>query len=485
MQMRLIRILAAVMLAATAPVGWADSPFQIVLENGRVMDPESGLDAVRNIGISDGKIAAISEAKLKGRETVDATGLVVAPGFIDFHAHGQDNTANLFQAHDGVTTALDLEGGRFPVADYYAGRAGRALLNYGVAVSHHGIRQSVWPIETQGEDWAYEAADKNQMEAILARFAQGLAEGGIGAGLALEYTPGVGYDEVYRIFQFMAVRHAPVTVHVRRARGDRVAPHSNIVAIQEVVAGAAATGAALHIVHITPSALGDTSTVLEIINGAKAAGVDVSTEVYPYTAGSTSLKSAAFDEGWQQRLGMSYGDLVWTATGERLTRESFERYRTQGGPEDRAGVIAHFIPEDAMQYAVAHPMTHIASDGLSWETGGEHPRGAGTFSRVLGRHVREMKALDLMTAIRKMTSMPAQRLAPFVPAMRSKGRIAQGSDADITVFDAERVIDRATYEKPMQFSEGIVHVLVGGTFVVRDNETVEDVFPGQPLRLGQ
>jgi len=103
----------------------------------------------------------------------------------------------------------------------------------------------------------------------------------------------------------------------------------------------------------------------------------------------------------------------------------------------------------------------------------------------LGRHVREMKALDLMTAIRKMTSMPAQRLAPFVPAMRSKGRIAQGSDADITVFDAERVIDRATYEKPMQFSEGIVHVLVGGTFVVRDNETVEDVFPGQPLRLGQ
>lgn len=483
--MKMMKILAVVLFAIVSPGAWAQPVYDLVLANGRVMDPGTRMDAMRNIGITAGKIAAISESDLAGREIIDVSGVVVAPGFIDFHAHGQDNLANRYQAHDGVTTALDLEGGRFPVAAYYDSRYGKALLNYGVAVSHHAIRKSLWPIGEHDEAWAYQEATEQDIGDMLAKFAQGLADGGIGAGLALEYTPGVGYDEVYRIFRFMAENHAPVTVHVRRARGDKVPAHSNLVAIQEVIADAAATAAVLHIVHITPSALGDTATALEMIAGAKADGVDVSTEVYPYTAGSTSLKSAAFDQGWQQRLGMTYQDLVWTATGERLTRETFAKYRSQGSPADSAGVIAYFIPEQAMRYAVAHPLTQIASDGLAWENGGEHPRGAGTFSRVLGRHVREMQVLDLMTALGKMTAMPARRLAPFVPAMRNKGRIAPGADADITVFDAARIIDRASYEKPMQYSDGIVHVLVGGKFVVRGGESVEDVFPGQPIRLGK
>lgn len=481
----LLIVLAMLSLMVLTTVVHAQSGFELVLENGRVMDPETGLDAVRNIGITDGKITAISESKLVGGEIIDASGLVIAPGFIDFHAHGQNNKANEYQAHDGVTTALDLEGGKFPVAEYYDSRTGHALLNYGVAVSHHAIRQSLWSVEEHDESWAYAEASEQDIEAVLEKFAQGLAEGGIGAGLALEYTPGVGYDEVYRIFRFMAANHAPVTVHVRRTRGDKVAPHANIVAIEEVIADAAATGAALHIVHITPSALGDTVTVLEMIAGAQAVGVNISTEVYPYTAGSTSLTSAAFDEGWQQRLGMTYQDLVWVATGERLTEETFNTYRSQGGSAGSAGVIAYFIPQEAMLYAVAHPLTQIASDGLSWETGGEHPRGAGTFARVLGRHVREMQALSLMDALRKMTFMPAQRLSPFVPSMQNKGRISIGADADITVFDASLIIDRATYEQPMQFSDGIVHVLVGGTFVVKAGESVANTYPGQPIRLGE
>lgn len=477
-------LLTLLPLMAT-PALWADTVHDWVLANGRVMDPASGLDAIRNVGFSAGKITAVSASELQGRKVVDVSGLVVTPGFIDFHAHGQDNQANRFQARDGVTTALDLEGGRYPVAQYYASRDGKALLNYGVAVSHHGIRQALWPVDAQGEAWAYEEAAPGRIEEILARFAEGLREGGIGAGLGLEYTPGVGYDEVYRIFDFMAASGAPVTVHVRRARGEKVAPHSNLVAVQEVLANAAATGAALHIVHITPSALGDTQTALGMIAGAKKRGVNVSTEVYPYTAGSTSLRSAAFDEGWQQRLGMSYENLVWTATGERLTRESFEAYRSPDHPSETAGVIAHFIPEEAMRLALAHPLTQIASDGLAWETGGEHPRGAGSFARVLGRHVREMQALDLMTALRKMSWMPARRLAAFVPAMQNKGRIAAGADADITVFDPQRIMDRATYEQPMQYSEGIIHVLVGGTFVVRDGESVDGSFPGRAIRLGE
>ncbi len=480
-----IGIGVAVFFATLPPVEVAAEEYALVLANGQVMDPESGLNAIRNIAVVDGRIVEITESKLSGRQVVDVTGLVVAPGFIDFHAHGQDNTANRYQARDGVTTALDLEAGKYPVADYYNERAGNALLNYGVSVSHHGIRRSIWLEEEHGDRWAYAEASRDDIDLILDRFRQGLADGGIGAGFGLEYTPGVGYDEVYRVFKFMAANDAPVTVHVRRARGTKLAPHSNIAAIQEVLANAAGTGAALHIVHITPSGLGDTPTVLDMISGAREAGVDVSTEVYPYTAGSTSILSAAFDDGWQERLDITYEDLVWVATGERLSRKTFDKYRSQQTSTESVGVIAHFIPEEAMLHAVAHPLTHIASDGPTWITGREHPRGAGTYARVLGVHVRQRRDLDLMTAIGKMTFMPAERLQAFVPAMKNKGRIKAGADADITVFDPARVIDRATYENPMQYSEGIVHVLVGGEFVVRDEQSVEDVFPGRPVRLGE
>lgn len=478
------RVALCLMLAGFVPFANAQTPYDQVLRDGRVLDPATGLDGVRHIGIRDGRIAAVSATPLEGDVVLDVSGLVVVPGFIDTHAHGQDNVANGLQARDGVTTALDLEGGRYPVGDWYAEREGRAVLHYGVSVSHHGIRKALWPEGEHGDSWAYAEADEAMLDAILDRFQEGLAEGGIGAGLALEYTPGVGYDEVYRIFRRMADTDAPVTVHVRRARGDRLPPHPNLAAIQEVLANAAASGAALHIVHITPSALADTPAALEMIAGARLAGVDVSTEVYPYTAGSTSLRSAAFDTGWQQRLGMTYDDLVWTATGERLTAETFARYRDAAFPAESTAVIAHFIPEDAMLAAVAHPLTHIASDGLAWTTGGEHPRGAGTYARVLGVHVRERRDLDLMTAIAKMSWMPAQRFAPFVPALARKGRIAVGADADLTVFDPERIIDRATWTEPMQASDGIVHVLVAGTAVVRDGKPVDDVYPGQPIGIG-
>jgi dihydroorotase len=187
------------------------------------------------------------------------------------------------------------------------------------------------------------------------------------------------------------------------------------------------------------------------------------------------IGSALFDPGWQEKLGISYGDLMWVATGERLTEESFNRYRKIGG-----FVIAFAVPQSAVDACVVSPLTAIATDGLL-ENGKGHPRASGSYSLVLGRYVRERKLLTWPDAIRKMTLMPAKRLEARVPMMRSKGRLRVGADADITVFDPEHVIDRSTFEEPGRYSEGIRFVLVGGTFVVRDG-ALQDGAPGQPIR---
>src|SRR6202795_4138389 len=215
------------------------------------------------------------------------------------------------------------------------------------------------------------------------------------------------------------------------------------------------TGAPLHVVYITSMGLRNTPTLIAVVKGARAHGIDVTTECYPYTAGSTMLESAIFDEGWQERQGITYKDVQWVKTGERLTGETFGKYRKEGG-----AAVVFSIPEEAARTAVSDPMVMIASDGLPITGPKIHPRGQGTFARVLGHYVREEHTLDLMTALRKMTLLPAQRLEKRAPAFRDKGRIRVGADADITVFDAQRIIDKATFEGPLQYSDGIQFVLV-------------------------
>lgn len=239
------------------------------------------------------------------------------------------------------------------------------------------------------------------------------------------------------------------------------------------MAAAAITGAPLQIVHIQSTGGPDVLHQLQMISEARARGLDVTTECYPYSMGMTYIESARYDH-LENEPDSFYAAMLWPATGEHLTRESFLRYRKVGGL-----VIGPANTEENVRAAVVSPLTMIASDGQLFGDKG-HPRTSGTYARVLGRYVREDRSLDLMTALRKMTLMPAQRLEKRAPMFKDKGRIRVGADADITVFDPARIIDKATYEKPLQYSEGIQFVLVNGVPVVKDGQLVDSVFPGRP-----
>lgn len=476
MQKGLVATLAvAIGLLTSAPAAQPD-PFDLVLRGGRVMDPASGLNGVRNVAIRNGAIAAISPAPLAGREVLDVSGLVVAPGFIDLHAHGQNPESSRWQAHDGVTTALELEGGALPIADWYAARAGKARLNFGATVSHIQARGArVLESGAPQGPGVYHAATPAQLIEIERRLREGLDQGALGIGMGLAYTPGATREESWRVFKLAAAHDLPIFVHVRSA--GMIEPGSSIEAIHEILANAAGSGASAHIVHVGSSGLRQTGILLEMIAGARRNGIDVTTEVYPYTAASTSIQSAIFDPGWRERLGADYGDIEWVATGERLREQNWEEYRKKGGI-----IIAHIIPEEAVDLAVARPGVIIASDGVPFVDGRAHPRGAGTFARVLGRYVREKRSLTLMEALGKMTILPALRMERVALQMRRKGRLAEGMDADITVFDPATVVDRATFAEPAQASAGIPHVIVNGTFVVRDGKLIEDARPGRAIR---
>jgi dihydroorotase len=461
-------LLAAFALLVCGPA--SAQTYDVVLANGRVIDPETNLDATRHVGITGGRIAAVSATRLLGRTTVDVSGLVVTAGFIDLHSHGQSPENYAFKARDGVTTALELEVGVNPVAAWYAERDGGALVNYGAASGHIPARMAVMrdsggllPLDAAADLVA--TADERAQTLELIR--QGLAEGGLGIGMGIAYTPKVSREEVLDLFELAAQRRVPIYVHMRS--NGPVAPGA-IDSLQELLADSLATGASLHVVHITSMGLSETPVLLRMIEGARRQGLDVTTEAYPYTAAMTELSSAFFDAGWQARNGIDYGALQWVATGERLTAETFARYREQGGY-----VVIHSIAEEIARLAVADPTVMIASDGFI-ENGKGHPRGAGTYSRVLGRYVREQRALTLIDALRKMSLMPAQRLG-----IQSKGRLQVGADADITVFDPDRVIDRATFDAPAQYSEGIPFVLVNGVFVVKNGE-LQAVAPGRAVR---
>src|SRR4051812_2643701 len=452
--------------------------YDLVLEGGRVMDPETGLDAKRNVGIRDGKIVRVSSEALSGKRVIHAAGLVVAPGFIDLHQHAQDIESQRVKALDGVTTALELEIGVPDVAEFLKTKERHSLIHYGTSASHVAARALVFgtplppgEILPKSGPATEQPATTAQIMQIEHRLRAELDAGGLAVGMGIQYTPGATRLEVINMFRLAAERKVPVYAHVRSSGG--VDPGS-IAAVSEVIAASAISGAPLHIVHINSTCLRDAPECLSMVEGARARGLDVTTEAYPYIAGMTFINSAVFNPGWQERNGgISYGDLVLPNTGEHLTKERFNELHNSSTPQT---VLIFSNSQEVLDKVIPHPLVMIASDGLEG-----HPRNAGTFSRVLAQYVREKRTMTLMEALRKMSLMPAEMLERSTPAAHQKGRLQEGADADIVVFDPATIGDHSTFQKPMEPSVGVYYLLVAGTILVDDGKIVSDVYPGRAL----
>ena len=453
----------SVSIVLFASISACGADYDTVIQGGRVMDPESGLDSVVNIGILEGQVRAISGDNLDGSQVIDATGLIVAPGFVDLHRHGQSERAYRLQVQDGVTTGLELEIGTPNAATWYAEREGGQLVNYGVSIGHIGVRARAMGDSVLGSGGitARQQSSPDQISETEQLIREGLAQGAIGVGFGTAYTPGATMDEVERMFSVAADLGVTAFVHMR----------GGLEGLDSTLTAANNAAASLHIVHANSSGGGNILEFLEMIQMAQDEGRDVTTEAYPYGASQTGIQSALFDD-WESWDDERFERHQWVRTGERLNRETFSKYREEGG-----SVIIHGRTEEMTLAAVTSPLTIVASDG-----GTGHPRGAGTFARILGRYVREQGALELMDALARMTILPTLRLEEFVPAMKTKGRIRVGSDADITIFDPETVIDRATYLEGSLTSDGIEYVLVNGIPVVYEGEIAEGVRPGKAIK---
>ena len=448
----------------------------VVIRNGRVMDPEAGLDAIRNVGISAGVIRAISSEPLASRLEIDATGLVVAPGFVD----AVWEVPQAYQASrllDGVTTAFNLWIGTADVDGWYAEREGKAVTNFGVAVGHERVRRALMRdpgLPGAPGDAMQRAATDAEIVEMRRSIERGLARGALAVSLT-NVTPAASGWETLEMFRAARQAGAVVWAPPRETGNWEVDDMPRF--LTELIGVAAVTGIELCVVHIQASGGPHTHRLLRIVEEARAQGLAVTAEVVPYTSNLSNIRFLDSGE-WQTWPAAWFRDLEWMATGERLTRETYGRYRKQDGY-----VVVHNDDIAPMvTEAVASPFTLIASGAYLDDQGHGHPRASGTHARVLGHYVREKAVLSLGEALRKMTLMPAQLLERRVPAMKNKGRLHKGADADIVVFDAGRIIDRATFREPTRPSEGVRFVLINGVVVVRDGVIQEGVLAGRPVR---
>jgi N-acyl-D-glutamate deacylase len=508
----ILNILMAVCF--TSMLSFASDTYDIVLTSGRVIDPETNFDGIRNIGINNGTIVKIATKPLSGKLIINARDHVISPGFIDLHHHGQNISGYRMQAIQGVTTALELESGILPIGDWYSGQTKKGLpINYGAAAAWTFARIAAFNNEEpkstleyfqeaqSQHDWKMEISSEQQLETLLQQVEQGLKEGGLGIGINAGYAPGYGQKEYYALAKLAAKYGTPTYTHVRYASNSE--PQSSFEAIKELIANALLTGADMHLCHINSSSLRDINATMELFEQAKAKGVTVTAGAYPWGAASTVAGAAMFSgEGWKEKTGYQSGSVQYGK--ERLSDKDYAALQKS----NPGNIITwHFLDEskpaelNLLDKSVAHPNVLIESDAMPWMvvndgniedyTGDEwplpdnviaHPRSSGTFVKVLQEYVRERGLISLPDAINKMSYMPADLLDDSIPQMKKKGRLQEGMDADIVIFNPKTITNRATYDQPTNTPIGVHSVIVNGQLVVKNGVLIENTKAGIAIR---
>lgn len=503
-------VLASCMLVLASCIAPASKAvaqeYDLVINNGRVMDPETKHDAIANVGIKDGRIAVITKKAISGKEVIEATGLVVAPGFIDGHQHCIEPYQYRLMLRDGRTTLLDTEiGAHGPKLDeWYKRREGKAPLNFGVAVAHEFARAEVldgftdWKYlytpdagqsRSTKDGWSKTRPTLEQGNQILSLIDQGLQQGGLGIGSTVGYMrAGVSAREIFELQKLGGQYGRFISMHFRNTPGDDT---GEINGIQEMLANAAALGTPAIASHFNNPGY---NMVHELLVRMRERGYNVWGEIYPYAAGSTALNAVFLEpEVWVKALGNKYEDTLQdVATGEFYTQKSREEMLKK---EPTRLVVVYKIPESAIVDWIKMPGVAIGSDGmpmipddnLTWDTPFEdlpntHPRTSGSFATVL-RLARENN-IPLMQAVSMTSYNYARPLGEMgLKAMQVRGRMQKGMVADITIFDPQTVRDNSTYAKGTLPSTGILHVVVNGKIVMKDQEPLKGVNPGQPIRF--
>jgi len=494
----------------------ANKEYDIVITGGRVIDPETGLDAVRNLGIKGGKIASVTEEAIQGKETIDASGHVVCPGFIDMHQHNAGFPfGQKLALRDGVTTPMELELGVYPVKDWYEALEGKSRTNYGASVGSIPVRETILNPDLKEQfhgyflldlvkdpagshatmTWSKQHSTTEQIEQFERMMEEGLQQGSVGVGHAAGYMVNGCSQQEAVIVQKLAGKYGQSSfVHARFS--SQMPPTSGLLAFFEMMAPQEVYGGGIVFQHASAQALRDTMTALELFDAAREKGIQVIGELYPYDYGA-SIVGADYlvPENYGPNMGRDYKDIIEIANLEPLTKERYEKLLKTA---PMTPIMFYNAKEEDVVKGLAHPSSVVGSDAFTytdrktgeistdWDTSFDsvngHPRGAGTHARVL-TWVREKKLdIPLSLAVSKMTYMIAKYMEDNgVPQMADKGRIQEGKDADITIFDPETVQDNATMQDGGLPSTGIPYVLVNGTVMVRDSKAVDGVFPGKPV----
>lgn len=503
-------LLVLALASALSSAAAQDEMYDLVIRNGRVIDPETQLDAQRNIGVTGGKIATVTADAIKGRKEIDATGLVVGPGFVDLHVHAINLPSFWMQAHDGVTTALELEAGGFPIKKAYAqAEAQRLPLNYGFAASWASARLVVADGVKDLDGTFAKAASyfgfpkwskllpKDKSDEVVRLIENELLDGGLGVGVMTGYAPLTNREEYVAIGNLAAKYDVATFNHLRAKNTEE--PNGAVEGFLEAIGIAAATGSRFHIAHINSTALKKINDAVAMVEKAQGVKLRITTEAYPWGAGSTVIGTPFLQPKQLPQLGLTSTDLMYVATGERV--QSNERLAELQKKDPGGLVVIHYLdetkPEDMafIDDAVLFGDTMIASDAVPYQIGPRyvtqdvwpipeaafaHPRSAASYATVIARYVRggRMTLLDLF---RRSSLLPANMLSPASPAAKAKGRIQPGADADIIMFDLARVMPRATYANPRRPSEGMVHVMVNGQFVIENGALDRAARPGRPI----